>query len=719
MNYSWEFAVKRRGDRGNSGEDPSLKQFRDFNNRCLIREFAQNSIDAHSEHKGAEPVEIHFSYKEIGGTLKKQLINNLYEHVLACQKASMRTGFNKNSFDRKVEYVTNHLDKPIICLKISDYNTTGMDYFDEELWDTEEEYMSHKQPPFNSCVISDGASNKPTGNAGGSHGQGKNAGFEKSEIDAVYYSTMTEPFDEQGNHVPSKTFGEGVIQLCDHRIFEGPSKGSYLKDGYFGSKEGSIPDEGDDIPEEFRRIVPGTDAYIIGVYESEEDVKEIKQYMLRSFFTAILNKVVVFNLFGEEFNSENLIDKIEKYFPVEEYTNYDKVWQHYRINFNPRPYCLKALCQEKDDISFFVRYAEHEAYPYLDHATLHIWKDESIRLNTKHNDTILCMRNNGMVIEVYRPTTKHGLCGVLICDGEGAKYLRLMENVTHDSWTVAQLKDAKKEEADIAKKVQAEMYSFIADVTDELFPQHEGEDKPVPGLNEIMGSAGNNMKSDNGASTAAQGNAEIGLLDFTTTTEGFQPKEQKGLKVGSIVSRTAGGINRRVKNQMTGQKLPTKRKEETEKEGKKQEHQRQNENNKKNEKEKDISGTHPSEGAVDVNVKGSHSTVIAALFKQRSIHSDYGIIHRLCVRVFEDYDYCSMVIKLADMNNGTPIKVKSVSRSEYGKQPDVTYNDDFIIEGLFGNSVRGFALTKGDNYFDVKFDDELDHSLMITAYENK
>ena len=114
-----------------------------------------------------------------------------------------------------------------------------------------------------------------------------------------------------------------------------------------------------------------------------------------------------------------------------------------------------------------------------------------------------------------------------------------------------------------------------------------------------------------------------------------------------------------------------------------------------------------------------HSEVIPALFLQKSIHSNQGIVHRIRINVFDDYDYCSMVINVADMGNGTPLRIDSIKRADFGRNSDVVYNDEFIIEGLYGNSVRGFRLDKGYNYFDVKFEDEIDHSLMITAYENK
>lgn len=71
-------------------------------------------------------------------------------------------------------------DGTIGYLKVSDYNTTGMEYVDDE--DT--------PSAFDSCLHNSSASYKPNSHAGGSHGQGKVVGFVNSPINAVYYSTM-------------------------------------------------------------------------------------------------------------------------------------------------------------------------------------------------------------------------------------------------------------------------------------------------------------------------------------------------------------------------------------------------------------------------------------------------------------------------------------------------------------------------------------------------
>ncbi len=83
--YKWTFAKQGGDNRGDHSEDVSIKLFRDYTNRCLIREFAQNSIDAPSNAPDAEPVEIHLSYMQLDDDVKEQMVDSLYERMVACK----------------------------------------------------------------------------------------------------------------------------------------------------------------------------------------------------------------------------------------------------------------------------------------------------------------------------------------------------------------------------------------------------------------------------------------------------------------------------------------------------------------------------------------------------------------------------------------------------------------------------------------------------------
>ena len=108
---------------------------------------------------------------------------------------------------------------------------------------------------------------------------------------------------------------------------------------------------------------------------------------------------------------------------------------------------------------------------------------------------------------------------------------------------------------------------------------------------------------------------------------------------------------------------------------------------------------------------------------QKSLHVEDVVVHRIRIQSPNKYLYCSMVVNAADMssNNGSPLSIKTVNRvipSPSELEMD-GLSDSIIIEGNGNNTVRGFCLVEGYNTFDVVFNDNNDHSLIITAYENK
>ena len=239
--YKWSFSKKEITDLNNSGEQATLDLFRDLPiTRSTIREYAQNSIDAHSKKEGAPMVYVDFSLVKLDDNTKEILFRSLKEHASACNDMSNRSRSPKNPFKPILDYINDNEHKDVFCLKISDYNTTGMMFRDESHIQTREEFLKLKRAPFNVCVRDNGASDKDDKNAGGSHGRGKNVGFLLSQMDAVYYMTMTEETkDDNGNIIPSKKFGEGIVQYCDHIIFpeDGSAPQGYGFLGFFDSHE--------------------------------------------------------------------------------------------------------------------------------------------------------------------------------------------------------------------------------------------------------------------------------------------------------------------------------------------------------------------------------------------------------------------------------------------------------------------------------------------------
>ena len=200
LGCKWNFIVRNEASQEQGREDSSFDYFKE-KERCLVREYIQNSMDAHSFQDGVPPyVIVEFSFGELLCSDYPELIQSLPGRLKACSEYCQ--GDNaKDPYAEKYEYLVEHIDGSIGYLKVSDYNTKGMPY----------DFDKFKKSKFKSCVRSANSSHKDSCNAGGSHGKGKTVGFVNSNINAVYYSTMT----EDGN-----CYGEGVIKLCDHIFFD-------------------------------------------------------------------------------------------------------------------------------------------------------------------------------------------------------------------------------------------------------------------------------------------------------------------------------------------------------------------------------------------------------------------------------------------------------------------------------------------------------------------
>lgn len=473
LGCKWNFIVRNEASQEQGREDSSFDYFKE-KERCLVREYIQNSMDAHSETCGFPYVIVDFSFGKLLCDDYPALIKSLPERLKACSKYCQGNNA-KDPYAEKYEYLMEHLGGSIGYLKVSDYNTKGMPYNSDRF----------TKSKFKSCVRSANSSHKDSGNAGGSHGKGKTVGFVNSNINAVYYSTMTEDGD---------CYGEGVIKLCDHIYKDENGELQIFEDvAFYDSKLGKQPDT-ENIPEDFLRSDAGTDAYVLGIEPTEEYITNMKREVLRSFFKAIKEDSLRVVVCGEEFKSDNIADKLLQYFGEEgEFDS--KRTRVPEVEFNPRPYYTEVLCNAGADDDHRVFNTEIDfpgEFPTLGKTLVYFWKSESIR-QANSRDSVVYMRNNNMAIEVKRGRNKKGYYAVFVCEGTGSESLRHMENVTHDKWDTAEV---TKEFKTNAKKILAEIKSLIAKCELTMFPEEEGQEKTIKSLKSRRISSLGNNKAD-------------------------------------------------------------------------------------------------------------------------------------------------------------------------------------------------------------------------------
>lgn len=481
LNCKWNFVVRNDASMNQGREDSSLSFFFANKLRCLVREYIQNSLDAHDPELVNEPVKVEFSYGMLDCNQYEELIIKLLDRIKACSKMCLSIDNGKDPYHEKYEYLNERINwNTIGYLKVSDFNTLGMPY------DTDK----FKPSKFKSCVRSSSSSFKDSEHAGGSHGLGKTVGFVNSGINAVYYSTRT---------TNGETYGEGVVKLCDH-IFkdEQGEEQLYENVAFYDSHKGVTPDSGESIPIVFRRDKVGTDAYVLGMEYNEADVKTMCKEILRSFFKAIAENKLWVNVCGEVFSFDNIGSKIELYFQEEGDLDVKRT-RNPELFFNPRPYFKEVLCNDTCDEFHCVFNTDDDQinnYDALGHAKLYVWKSDSIR-RANSRDSVVYMRDNNMVVEVKRGRNNKGYYAIFMCDGEGSKYLRRMENVTHDKWDKEELRGESKEYQKKASKVLQEIETFIAACEKMMFPEDESEERLITSLRNRRVSVLGNNKQDN------------------------------------------------------------------------------------------------------------------------------------------------------------------------------------------------------------------------------
>ena len=688
LGCKWNFQTRSLSSMGHSREDSSFEHFVHNKLRCLVREYVQNSMDAQSTKHPDKIVEVHFTLDKMCCADYHELIGSLRERFVACSEYCKAHDNSKDPYTSKVEYLDEHQDSEIGFLKVSDYNTHGMTFIDD----------LYAASGFKSCVRESSASFKKDRKAGGSHGLGKTVGFVNSRINTVYYSTM----DEEGN-----TYGEGVIKLCDHilRDADGTPR-QYESAAFYDSCNGEKPDSGESIPEVFRRNVPGTDAFVIGIELTEEDIITMKKEAIRGFFKAIYDDKVVIVINGERIDKNSIGDMLHTYFSDEEYGTLDKLrtaepW----LDFNPRPYYDEVLLNQGQDENHITLNTTKDfpgQFPHLGDASLIIWKNEDIKTSGSR-DSIVYMRDNAMVIEVKRRSGYKGYYGICVCEGEGSEYLRMIETATHDKWDLDEVADSPKEDRQKATKTLNDLKAFVSACEAKVFPEVFDQEEDIKslkrhrlGLTDISKDPNEEEAAWPGTNTAEdptqKKSSESPVSILTTKKGGKKKKNKKGKEGDPIPPAPPGGDD----NPTPPSPNPD---DDTPEEP--------------SGKNPDIPGVEDEgngdfEGSTyEEKPTGKHMREIKLDGNCRRLIPlhDGEFACKLAIKVPADYENCKLALFIQGIAGKFPLELKRVS-------------NEYKIEGVDRNEISGFDLSK-DCVNIIKFtpiESIKNYSLIIEAY---
>lgn len=407
-NCKWYFCEDPDGFSFGAGVAPQ-KNFRKASIAAsIVRESLQNSIDAAVDY----PVRVSYSRKElvIGDYPSLFGLEECADGISLCDHFSgIVKSFNENDeeniqeYEQKAQYVLQlknmaNLNDTVPYLRISDYNTSGMNYSEKE-----------NKGTFASFVRSAGRNDKNSKGSAGSCGVGKGAYLQMSKINTLIVSSRSK----------DQTLFEGYMLSVSHYV---NGKGYHPYAFYDSNNRKPVSDE-NIIPREFLRDEIGTDINIIGIDDSnwKQQVSDMVVAVLKNFWLAIYEKKLIVEIEDIKINRDNLPDLLQEYFG-------DKKDGAQERTYNPFVYYRIVASEENDKIKHIK-------------ATLPLLGDVEFHLNKAKtgNGRILYMRESRMLIFSRVENMYNQINGVFVCTGkEGNEILKKAENEAHNEWKAKQ-----------------------------------------------------------------------------------------------------------------------------------------------------------------------------------------------------------------------------------------------------------------------------------------
>lgn len=451
----WRFPGN--GYTADSGLDTAdMETFKKDSISSLARELCQNSIDARRE-SAVGPVKIIFNSFKINADSipgREQLISQ----IEACQK-TWKT--HKKISKQLAEMHNQILMNEIVCLRISDFNTTGLIGV-----------SGGDKTPWHYLVHGSGISDKGE-TSGGSKGIGKFATFVTSHFNTVFYSTRT---------INNEYGYEGICKLCSAEQPNTDEKTQGI--GYFGTTHQNKPVvEAFDLDPSFARGENeyGSDIYILGFKSPTGWKRDIISKILDSFMSAIVFDSLEVEIDGVVINKNTLKDV---------------VYNDELINKNIR----------KSVVSQFLLLTDKE-HRYEDVITIDGYGTAKLYLIEFTGDKEELATNNCVMIrypymkikDLPRISTLPCSAMCIIGDNVLNKTLRNVENPQHTNWEFNRIEDESEKQE--VKAVYNELIENIKRIiTDHLASSDntktdiEGAGDYLPGVDTDLGKDNNDKK---------------------------------------------------------------------------------------------------------------------------------------------------------------------------------------------------------------------------------
>ena len=428
--------------------DSGVETFKGTPIKSLAREICQNSLDARLDN--SQPARIEFETFEIdpktipdAGNLK-DVFNRCLEFWKVQDSNQARKFFNQAIKDM------NHTS--IKCLRISDFNTSG-------LTGSHEEYNS----PWCNLTKSSGTSNK-SGGHGGSFGIGKFAPFACSSLRTVFYSTYD---------INKTSASQGVSRLTTFKNkkgdttqgigFYGNDKNTPMYNQYSLNPKYSRPDNS-----------TGADIFIAGFTGEKNWEHQMVASILDGFLYAIYTGALVVDVDGIAISKDTLPELMTSH---KEYFR-EHADEYYRV-----------LTDEEKARSFSLELSDDPETS----GTLTL----RLMIEPTFNRRVAMIRQTGMKIK--DKGNINGIvpfAGTLLIEGDAINsYLRNLENPQHLEWEIERA-DNKNQYRQLMKTMLKFIKTSLDSMKDEIAEE------------ELDPSVGEYLSANDAEDTANQERAE-------------------------------------------------------------------------------------------------------------------------------------------------------------------------------------------------------------------
>lgn len=432
--YKWGFDKGGISDSvGPNEADTGIYEGHPF--KGLAKEILQNSLDAKDpDLDDAIPVKVDFSLLYLP---KNEIpdADRLDEVISHCSEM-FSTGDDGKKLNewKKQSHAFLMSDNLVPVLKISDYNTKGLDGVTKTTGTS-----------WSALVRQKGTTNKGDG-AGGSHGVGKFAPYSFSAVRTVLYSTMNKAGETafQGKSILTSFFENNQM---------------YQNIGVFG--DSSISEtypaifDTEDLPEPFRRTECGTDVIAVAFDRQDDWMEQIALSILQyCFYTIYKGQLEVSIIDGEK---KIILKQSNLQVQMDFFEEWNKNHEASEAGFDfTAPEYLRVLRNEKT-IHIPMQFPDDKKP--MGEVELYLLVDNNIP-----NRGIYEMRKTGMEItEDTKWKIGAHFRGLFIATGNNSvdnspetnidSFLRHCEDQAHNEWAAAFYKQKQKEAAKIIGRI--------------------------------------------------------------------------------------------------------------------------------------------------------------------------------------------------------------------------------------------------------------------------